>query len=221
MTEPVCKLLTNAPEGLSAPYDMNQKYYILSPDPELPFIYGKITFSPDDQGVYSNLWHDRKLPDGLTAKAELEKPKRKLARDLFSLNAGFIGTKNFLDLLKMDHIKADVNPYPCNVFQHTGEKIDGDFYFLEFNCWLDVFDYAKSVYTVDHELINKVTSKPIINSCKKLVLSDIKSGLPDIFFIENSGFFDPVISERLAMDIRDKKIKGIILTPVDEYTWSD
>lgn len=197
----------------------SKKYYVLSPDPELPFIYGDITFSPIDQGIYSNLWDDRTLPDGLIANANLTKPKRTVRRDLLSLNAGFVGRDNISNLLTDKRFITNIKLHPCNIFYHDGEQVSGNFSFLEFKCFFDAFDYKNSEYlTSEGEAHGE---KRIITSCTKLVIDESKTDQFDVFLLKNVDFFDPIITNRVLDELTKQKIKGIKVTPIENYTWGE
>lgn len=198
----------------------NRPYYVLSPDPELPFIYGDVTFSPIDQGVYSNLWDDRILPDNLFAKAKLTKPKRVISRDLLSLNAGFVGRNNITSILIDKKLNTLLRPHPCDIFYHDDMKVDGDFSFLEFRCFVDAFDYINSEYTTSIGL-DRYDGSGTIKTCRKLVIDENKTNQLDLFFLKNFDFFNPIITHNLFRALVDKKIKGIKITPVEQFSWSE
>jgi hypothetical protein len=197
----------------------SRKYYVLSPDPGLPFIYGNITFSPIEQGIYSNLWGDRNLPEGLVANAKLTNPKKIVRRDLLSFNSGFVGRDNLFNLLSNKKFITNIKLHPCAVFYHDGEPVSGKFSFIEFRCFFDAFDYENSEYlTSEGENNSKNT---IITSCTKLVIDESKTNQFDIFFLKNVDFFDPIITNRVLDELIKQKIRGIKVTPIEDYTWSE
>lgn len=195
-------------------------HYVLTQDLRLPFVYGNVTFTPIDQGIYSNLWHDRLLPNGLTAKIVLAKPKRRLARDMFSVNAGFVGTERLAGLLKAPNVNTDLRTHPCDVYYHDNEPADGTFYFLEFNSWVDAFDYTNSAYTTS-DGTTRHDGSGTIESCSKLRIVESKTQALDLFFLEHVGFFDPIVSHKLADILSNSGIDGVKLIPIEEYSWSE
>lgn len=156
---------------------IKMEYFILTSDNDLPFVYGDAKFQPIDQGVYSNLWHDRKLPAGAVASITLIKSVKKLNRDLFSVNAGFVSSKKLLTVLKSG-FRSKFESVPADVYYHSGEKVEGEFFFLEFDCWVDAFDYENSRFVRDDDEESKVVE------CDYLQIDSKKRMITIYFSIE-------------------------------------
>ncbi|WP_293766895.1 hypothetical protein [uncultured Aquitalea sp.] len=193
---------------------MKMKYFVLASDDNLPFVYGDAKFEPVDQGVYSNLWHDRKLPSGTTARVKLVKNVKRLNRDLFSVNAGFVGSGKLLEVLR-GGFKSKFNPVPAEIFYHSGERVQGDFFFLEFDCWVDAFDYENSKFLKDVDGSDKVVE------CELLQIDSCKVRGYDLFFLLNVDFFEPVVSMGLAEKLKKEEMSGFKIISTEDFTWSE
>lgn len=193
---------------------MKMKYFVLASDDNLPFVYGDAKFEPVDQGVYSNLWHDRKLPSGTTARVKLVKNVKRLNRDLFSVNAGFVGSGKLLEVLR-GGFKSKFNPVPAEIFYHSGERVQGEFFFLEFDCWVDAFDYENSKFLKDVDGSDKIVE------CELLQIDSSEVRDYDLFFLLNVDFFEPVVSMGLAKKLKKEKISGFKIISTEDFTWSE
>lgn len=189
-------------------------YFLLVPDNTIPFIYGDAKFSPVDQGVYSNLWNDRALPKNTSVDICLAKSKVKLNRDVFSVNAGFVGSERLVEVLTRGEFKTKVNPVPANVFYHTGELVDRPYFFLEFDCWVDAFDYEASRYRKE---VDGAESRMI--DCERMVVDAGRTKGFDWFFLKGAEFVDPVVSVGLASRIKSGRISGLHVMAMQDYTW--
>ncbi|MBP4045796.1 Imm43 family immunity protein [Chromobacterium violaceum] len=190
------------------------EYFVLTSDNDLPFVYGDAKFQPIDQGVYSNLWHGRKLPARTAASITLIKSEKKLSRDLFSVNAGFVGSKKLLTVLESG-FRSKFEPVPADVYYHSGEKAEGEFFFLEFDCWVDAFDYENSRFVRDDDEESKVVE------CDYFQVDSKKTDDYDLFFLLNVDFFEPIVSKQLADALKKEKISGFKIVPAEEFTWSE
>ena len=85
---------------------------------------------------------------------------------------------------------------------------------------MDAFDPKNSEFTSETENNNNQV-KRVITSCEKLSIVESEAKDFDLFFLENTGFFNPIISEKLAIKLKKNKTKGILVIPIEEYTWSE
>lgn len=86
---------------------------------------------------------------------------------------------------------------------------------MEFDCWVDAFDYDNSKFIKDVDGSGKVVD------CELLKIDSREVSGYDLFFLLNVDLFEPVVSMGLAEELKKEKISGFKIISTEDFTWSE
>lgn len=184
-------------------------YYIMTHNPNAAFIYGNATFSPIDQGCYSNLWHEKFLSKQSQCHIQLSVEKKKIKNDIFTTNSGFVVSEKVAKIFKSEKFKASVNLVDTTIVSKGNHPIEGKFFFAEFFSWIDAIYKSKSDIELEDGKVDVI---------KKLSINDGTITGEDLFFLKDANLFEPVISEKLQKELVENDVQGVTFISASSFT---
>lgn len=147
---------------------------------------------------------------GMTVSVALDRKVRVLKTDFFLTTCGaFFVSSELKDIL--ENGSAKVKFAPADVKYFNGRSVSKDYFFIHADGKKSCFDYVQSEYSGKSMVLGKVQAGELgsdykVRGVKRMFIDEAKAGVLDFFFVDGVIWVDPIVSETLMREIKDKKM---------------